>query len=273
MLLWVHMNGPEEKMIWKGKFSVFRKCVHCAMCNISRCWGIHWARIGIWCVSFCQFVCKYFNVVCTIGLSVEIFRDLLGPVLAFKTLNVLEQVPRRLCCRLNQTSSELLKLTVGQCEKGSFSSFNWFCLNVGWGGGTWPTCPHVGYEAEFRRRAILSCALFCSIGLTSSSILCRFLINSSLAFWRPIFTDYGYLVVLNSHSWVEDCHRDFTLGDHILCLCIASEGNLPKTNNWYFVLLMKWEKVITVLLVWNDKVSYAYFSLCIFFWSNRKNHN
>lgn len=33
-------------------------------------------------------------------------------------------VPRRLCCRLNQTSSELLKLTVGQCEKGSFSSFN-----------------------------------------------------------------------------------------------------------------------------------------------------
>lgn len=200
---------------------------------------------------------------CTIGLSVEIFRDLLGPVLAFKTLNILEQVPRRLCCRLNQTSSELLKLTVGQCEKGSFSSFNWFCLNVGWGGGTWPTCPHVGYEAEFRRRAILSCALFCSIGLTSSSILCRLLINSSLAFW------WCWIHTVELKTVTEILHS----GDHILCLCIASEGNLPKTNNWYFELLMKWEKVITVLLVWNDKVSYAYFSLCIFFWSNRKNHN
>ncbi|XP_059662072.1 uncharacterized protein LOC132308104 [Cornus florida] len=30
--------------------------------------------------------------------------------------------PRRLCCQLNQTSSELLRLTVRQCEKGALSS-------------------------------------------------------------------------------------------------------------------------------------------------------
>ncbi|KAF8379863.1 hypothetical protein HHK36_029312 [Tetracentron sinense] len=31
-------------------------------------------------------------------------------------------VPRRLCCKLNQTSDELLRLTVGQCERGAFGS-------------------------------------------------------------------------------------------------------------------------------------------------------
>uniref|UniRef100_A0A5B7BSP7 Beta-1,3-glucosyltransferase n=1 Tax=Davidia involucrata TaxID=16924 RepID=A0A5B7BSP7_DAVIN len=31
-------------------------------------------------------------------------------------------VPRRLCCKLNQMSDELLRLTVGQCEKGAFGS-------------------------------------------------------------------------------------------------------------------------------------------------------
>lgn len=31
-------------------------------------------------------------------------------------------VPRRLCCKLNQTKGELLKLSVGQCEKGVLSS-------------------------------------------------------------------------------------------------------------------------------------------------------
>ncbi|KAI5329390.1 hypothetical protein L3X38_028787 [Prunus dulcis] len=31
-------------------------------------------------------------------------------------------VPRRLCCKLNQTSEEVLRLTVGQCAKGDFGS-------------------------------------------------------------------------------------------------------------------------------------------------------
>ncbi|PQP94795.1 uncharacterized protein Pyn_20472 [Prunus yedoensis var. nudiflora] len=31
-------------------------------------------------------------------------------------------VPRRLCCKLNQTSEEVLRLTVGQCAKGYFGS-------------------------------------------------------------------------------------------------------------------------------------------------------
>lgn len=34
----------------------------------------------------------------------------------------LEQVPRRLCCKLKQATGDALKITVRQCEKGSFSS-------------------------------------------------------------------------------------------------------------------------------------------------------
>lgn len=37
-------------------------------------------------------------------------------------LNVLEQVPRRLCCKLNNTTDDILRITVGQCEKRAFSS-------------------------------------------------------------------------------------------------------------------------------------------------------
>ncbi|MBA0806291.1 hypothetical protein Gohar_005749 [Gossypium harknessii] len=38
-------------------------------------------------------------------------------------LYVLWQVPRRLCCKVNNTGDEAFQLTVGQCEKGALSSF------------------------------------------------------------------------------------------------------------------------------------------------------
>lgn len=38
------------------------------------------------------------------------------------SFDVLGQVPRRLCCKINQSSDAILKLTVGQCRKGALSS-------------------------------------------------------------------------------------------------------------------------------------------------------
>lgn len=46
---------------------------------------------------------------------------------------VVGQVPRRLCCKLNQTSEEGLRLTVGQCGKAVFSSvtdFAWLSARI-----------------------------------------------------------------------------------------------------------------------------------------------
>ncbi|KAK6262607.1 hypothetical protein QUC31_008423 [Theobroma cacao] len=40
-----------------------------------------------------------------------------------KNWHLVRQVPRRLCCKVNNTGDELLRLTVGQCEKGALSSF------------------------------------------------------------------------------------------------------------------------------------------------------